>query len=216
MTTPPTDPNWRDLADELQAMTDLRSEEGTVKIEHKGGSAKKLQAIYSLARAAGDVGKHAISGLLDGNEWASIPAVRLTLELGITAQWITVTDSGAEALISEFGRQRKNLQNDASKTAMFAGQQVVVTGAGISEITGVDLAGRHFQARCQSLTKGDDLYLLYRLASSYAHATADVADLYLDLDPGPLGAAFRWEPKARTDEQAKLQAAQAAQPLPQP
>ncbi|WP_434177122.1 DUF5677 domain-containing protein [Brachybacterium conglomeratum] len=114
---------------------------------------------------------------------AHAPLIRSIFEKTMTLAWVDEVDDGAEALMTEEARQRRNLARclmeigDAENAAMIRHQED-------QELDTSSLAqGRYFE----QLTKDiglENAYTTYRVLSSLAHPSIQVADSYLDSEDG--------------------------------
>lgn len=135
---------------------------------------------------------------------AHMPLVRSIFESTITVVWCDEVADGANALINEGARQRRNLRDSLAKThSMEEMAAHISTGVG-SLPTSSDHQARQIESRCGDVAL-DGAYVLYRMLSGMSHTSIDTIDAYLDGDtfrpgqpmsvksnPGVLSSSFSW------------------------
>lgn len=117
--------------------------------------------------------------LPDGLTIAHMPLVRAIFESTITAVWCDEVADGANALINEGSRQRRNLRDSLAKTrSMTELASMINVGAG-SLPSSSDQQARRIEQRCADVAL-DGAYAMYRMLSGMGHASIDTIDTCLD------------------------------------
>lgn len=135
---------------------------------------------------------------------AHMPLVRAMFEATITVAWCDEVAGGANALINEGSRQRRNLRDSLAMThSMTEMANKISIGVGALPTSSAEQA-RRIESRCADVAL-DGAYALYRMLSGMSHASIDTIDAYLDADsfqpgqpmsvksnPGTLNTSFSW------------------------
>ena len=116
---------------------------------------------------------------------AYTPMVRAAYETAVTMIWLDKNDDAAEAMMNEFGRQRRLLKEAMQESANLTELAERVTHADAWELTTTQGAeARNLQKRVESLgAQGSDLYAIYRQMCAHTHPGVALADQYLEEDP---------------------------------
>ena len=156
-----------------------------------------LAVVHGLTAHTHAVSRPALDLLAAGDTLVAIPLVRAAYEAAITAQWVAQTRDGTHAMLNEDLRQRRNHVRHLEQAASSALQD---NAAGVAEqiVHELDMSAsaRTFQSICEDLRPGGaDAYIAYRAMGHLSHASALVADQYLDLLDEPPHLAFRVQAK---------------------
>lgn len=113
----------------------------------------------------------------------AVPQIRLLLELAMTSIWLYLNpDNAAGALIHEDLRQKKATVDEALKAgheqlrdlvARLEAEQAPFLGDASRE-------GQYIAHRFKAIDGGSEMYPLYRVLCGDSHATARLADFYLE------------------------------------
>lgn len=118
--------------------------------------------------------------------------------------WCDEVADGANALINEGSRQRRNLRDSLAQTHSMA-EMATKIKVGVGSLpTSSDHQARRIESRCADVAL-DGAYAFYRMLSGMGHASIDTIDAYLDADsitsgqsmsvksnPGVLSSSFSW------------------------
>jgi len=135
---------------------------------------------------------------------AHMPLVRSIFESTITVAWCDEVADGANALINEGSRQRRNLRDSLARTHSMTEMSTKISVGVGSPSTSSDQQARRIEDRCADIAL-DGAYAFYRMLSGMSHASIDIIDAYLDGDsfrpgepmsvksnPGTLSSSFSW------------------------
>lgn len=143
----------------------------------------RLAIVFGWTRHLYETARAAVLLIDNGMPNAAVPLVRQMYECALSAVWLVQSrdQHGVHAIVREHGRNRSALMNEVrnaeSLTFRRTADDVADVGLGSDRET-LDTA-RRFRDICLDLTPGGvDLYILYRLLSSYSHASLSVTDLY--------------------------------------
>ena len=151
----------------------------------EGRSRTEAQTVLIMAYATHvhETARLLIDCLPDRLTVAHAPLIRSMFETTMTLAWVDEVDDGAEALLTEETRQRRNLARglreigDAENAARIRHQED-------QELDTSSLAqGRHFEQLAKDVGL-ENAYTTYRVLSSLAHPSIQVADSYLDSEDG--------------------------------
>lgn len=111
----------------------------------------------------------------------AMPLIRLSLECGVTTAWLVLSEGAGNSLTHEGARLRRAALKEAVKRGPGFESSLAQTKEVLSTLE-ADAAGegRHFERRCLALDGGDELYLLFRVASSLSHAGLGISDFYAE------------------------------------
>lgn len=111
---------------------------------------------------------------------------------------------GANALINEGSRQRRNLRDSLALTHSMAEMATKINVGAGSLPTSSEQQARRIESRCAEVAL-DGAYAFYRMLSGMGHASIDTIDAYLDVasftagqpmsvksNPGVLNSSFSW------------------------
>ena len=168
------------LVDEL--VTIVRPGPISLDMEMTKGGPGGAVGIYSLALGAVRAAATGLQLWASGNHLGAMLSFRFTWEAAITSQWLANTGTGAEALINEQSRWRRLILDEAPRGTAYLKQAAdAAAGPEIEELfTAVQAGGQHFLQRCLTFNDGWDLYVTYRLFSTYCHPGAGFIDEWLD------------------------------------
>ncbi len=109
-----------------------------------------------------------------------VPLVRSILEATVTVAWCNEVADGANALLNETARQRRNFSAEMRSTRTFAEFADALVDAGWGSLpTQSEEQARSMQKRCDDIAL-DGLYATYRWLSSNSHAGMELVDAYID------------------------------------
>lgn len=135
---------------------------------------------------------------------AHMPLVRSIFESTITVARCDEVADGANALINEGSRQRRNLRDSLARTHSMT-EMATKISIGVGSLpSSSDRQARRIEHRCADVAL-DGAYAFYRMLSGMSHASIDTIDAYLDGDsfrpgepmsvksnPGALTSSFSW------------------------
>lgn len=128
---------------------------------------------------------------------AAMPQIRLMMDLALTAAWLSVHPNAAGALYYEHLRQRKAAIDEVllGKRPGLSEKDRDAILAEMDEFVGDrHPTGQYAEKRFKAMEGGADVYISYRIASTFSHASAELADTYLTSVPesvdSPLGIAL--------------------------
>ncbi|HEX7835214.1 MAG TPA: hypothetical protein VF479_07070, partial [Pseudolysinimonas sp.] len=127
----------------------------------------------------------------------AVPQIRLMIDGALTAAWLTVQPNALGAMMHEHARQRKTTISGiiAGGTNRMTDADLAIALSEMAQFAQYKLpSAQNMEQRFKAMAGGADLYSTYRIASMYAHASADLADIYLEevpvSDEAPLGVAL--------------------------
>lgn len=109
------------------------------------------------------------------------PLIRLTMECGVTAAWLSVAPNAGNEANHEAARQRRAIFEGMLREAALEDEQSLADAREIVQ----DLAehqseaARKFERRCNQIVGGKELYVHYRILSDVSHAGLGLMDQYL-------------------------------------
>ncbi|BAS11828.1 hypothetical protein AHiyo8_01310 [Arthrobacter sp. Hiyo8] len=129
----------------------------------------------------------------------ALPLIRLMVENAMTAIWLYLEPSNARAIIKEGFRQRRAAFENLVETEAEGFDR-----SDIDEINGIletlDIELPPFEQRCRQIVGGLEVYIHWRLLSTYSHAGMGLGDLYLEEIAEPPGLAFAPDAKLQGHE----------------
>lgn len=142
----------------------------------------RFVAIHSLAAHVHRLGGAALMLSDAERPLEAMPLVRLAFESAITAMWLAQNEEGGRAFVNEFGRQqramRQALLKSSNPTFASGGNDLPYVDA--SDLhSNSDVQARAFQQMCEDFNGGTDLYIYYRLMSSYSHPGVRLVEEYI-------------------------------------
>lgn len=194
------------LVDELiSGWTTFVSDSGPQLTEWRGRSEAQIVTIMTLTAHV-----HATATILqpvipNGLTIAHMPLVRSIFESALTVVWCDEVADGANGMINEGSRQRRNLRDSLAKTHSMTEMASKVSGVDVGTLptSSADQA-RRMDQRCDDVAL-DGAYALYRMLSGLGHASTETIDAYLDGDslipgqpmsvksnPGQLSSSYAW------------------------
>ncbi|PZU04551.1 MAG: hypothetical protein DI630_00045 [Gordonia sp. (in: high G+C Gram-positive bacteria)] len=189
--------------DLLDGWVQSKGDHGPTLTDLRGRTEQQIAAVMTMTAHAHATALVLRPVLPDGLTIAHMPLVRAVFEATITAVWCDEVADGANALINEGSRQRRNLRKELGKTRSMAEMaEKINTGAGSLPTTSEQQAKR-IEARCSEVSL-DGAYAVYRMLSGLGHASIDTMDAYLDegsftpghisikSNSGPLDSSFAW------------------------
>lgn len=145
----------------------------------------RLVSVTGLARHVHELADGVLLLVDAKHRNVALPLVRSAMECALTSVWLAQSEDDAAVLsfTREGIRLRRatvdNMRNAASEVFRNGADQIPDVDMSLVPKSDDDDVARNFQRLCADLTPaGDDAYVLYRLLSSYAHASTAVPDLY--------------------------------------
>ncbi|NVM96077.1 DUF5677 domain-containing protein [Arthrobacter wenxiniae] len=129
----------------------------------------------------------------------AMPLIRLMVENAMTAIWLYLEPSNATAIIKEGFRQRRAAFENLVET-----EAEGFDHSDIDEIDGIlatlDINLPSFEQRCRHIVGGLQIYIHWRLLSTYSHAGMGLGDFYLEEITDRPGLAFAPDAKIQGHE----------------
>jgi len=111
----------------------------------------------------------------------AVPLIRLTMECGMTAAWLSVAPNAGNASYHESERNRreiiKALFEDPSLRDDDVLAEVEESVRALAEHR--DASAQHFKTLCNQIVGGEKTYVAYRILSGYSHAGMPLLEPYL-------------------------------------
>lgn len=108
---------------------------------------------------------------------AHAPLLRSIFETTLTLVWVDEVDDGADALMSEEGRQRRNIAKNLEDLGRADWATEIPHQEAVMESTSIP-QGRHFEQLAKDIAFAE-AYVTYRALSSLSHPSIQVADAYV-------------------------------------
>ena len=138
----------------------------------------------------------------------SVPLIRLTLECGITAAWVSVTPNAGKAMNYGYAvQEQKLLRHMLNINVSVSEEKGVQVNAAVEKLAEFDAPASHSHLeRSKRFAGGESLYLPYRKLSKVSHAGQSILHQYLHVkhefaDPEK-GYAIELSPRYEWVEQA--------------
>ena len=114
----------------------------------------------------------------------SVPLIRLTLECGITAAWVSVTPDAVRILSYGYAVEERRMMNHMMRLNIPVPEESFLRiSAKIKELAEYDFpASNSHLERSKSFAGGELLYLPYRKLSHVSHAGESIMYQYLEVD----------------------------------
>ena len=153
----------------------------------------QFAVVISLVTHVHAVAKVLRPAMPDGITVAHMPLVRSIYEATLTAAWCDEVPDSAEAIMKEEGRQRRNLDVAMRSAASFASAKPIPHVDWAEVETPSAVQGRNFEKLADDVAL-DGAYVLFKILSSFSHATVRVVDEYLIEGGGDLDMSFKEKP----------------------
>ena len=111
----------------------------------------------------------------------SVPLIRLSIECGITAAWLSIAPNAGNASHHESERNRHEIIKALFEDPSMRDEEL------LSEVKEIvhglaghrSAAAQYFKKRCSQIVGGEKMYVAYRILSGYSHAGIPLIDSYL-------------------------------------
>jgi hypothetical protein len=188
--------DYRAVVAELLAIWDASSELNEVTLRGDLAHRTTPVLIRGLTAHAVDSARAVLTLYQAKQPVAALPIVRLLMEDALTAAWLLADADAWRSFISDGSRQRAVALRKILSRGGGDSQAEIAERLKESEELVDNLGGptnHNIEQRFRVLDGGDGgLYLMYRLASSFSHASPSIIDLYTGTDERtPLGVYYR-------------------------
>lgn len=129
----------------------------------------------------------------------AMPLIRLMVENAMTAIWLYLEPSNARAIIKEGFRQRRAAFENLVETEAEGFDRSDIDEMD-TILKNLDIELPSFEQRCRQIVGGLEVYIHWRLLSTYSHAGMGLGDFYLEEITEPPGLAFAPDAKLQGHE----------------
>lgn len=113
----------------------------------------------------------------------AVPLIRLTLECGITAAWVSITPNAVGGMRYRYAIEEQKLMRQMIKLNVPVPEKVVsLIDARVKSLLHYKASSTTYKERAQSFAGGELLYLPYRRLSKISHAEEGIMNHYLSVN----------------------------------
>jgi len=114
----------------------------------------------------------------------AVPLIRLTLECGITAAWVSITPNAVGGMRYRYAIEEQKLMRDMIKLNVPVPEEVKsLVDARVKSLLHYKPSSTTYKERARSFAGGELLYLPYRSLSKISHAEEGIMNHYLSVNP---------------------------------
>jgi hypothetical protein len=173
------------IAESLTGLRDLlavwKTDASTVEVPVIDGGPLTGIAVYVLAQHAVALTQSVILLVESQMYLQAVPLIRLTMECGMTAAWLSVAPNAGNASYHESERNRREIIRALFEDPALRDEEVLAeVEEKVRELAEHrDASAQYFKTLCNQIVGGEKMYVSYRILSGYSHAGMPLVEPYL-------------------------------------